>query len=140
MNSSKSIVPSPFTSYSITKPKISSSVGFCPIDLNTGRSSFVVIVPLPSYNLPNKQHKVIFNVYKVILYLLKKVFYLYAINITYVVVVENKIIKSYDGNYLSVLHDYTKLFIGKRNAFLPCQIHQKPLSVQAFEVHLSHHP
>ena len=50
MNSSKSMVPSPLTSYSITNPRISSSVGFWPIDLNTGKSSFVVMVPLPSYN------------------------------------------------------------------------------------------
>ena len=53
MNSSKSMVPSPLTSYSITRPRISSSVGFCPMDRNTGKSSLVVIVPLPSWSYDN---------------------------------------------------------------------------------------
>ena len=58
MNSSKSMVPSPLTSYSITRPRISSSVGFCPMDRNTGKSSLVVIVPLPSWSYDNvMKHK-----------------------------------------------------------------------------------
>ena len=70
MNSSKSIVPSPFTSYSITNPRISSSVGFCPIDRNTGKSSFVVMVPLPSFKKEKNHEFGQRNVEKIFIFML----------------------------------------------------------------------
>ena len=45
---SKSIVPSPLISTSMTRARSSSSVGFCPMLLITLSNSLVEIVPLPS--------------------------------------------------------------------------------------------